>query len=453
MAWHRPRRAPWRRRRRARRHRRRPPPRPTPTPRPRRLRRRRWPPRRRGGRQAGRGPGGHGARRGGDPRGPAQRARSRREAGRLLPAQRGAGLGLECGERDQGVAEAAVRVGEAEEVIRSVNGDGLRRRSGSCACGWSSRPESDTSTRSSRVAASATASMEARDARRPTSVRRSATSSSSWSTSEWNRHGRRRTCGRRRWATGRNISQWKLELARPWNGCEMWAGGGRQSGRGRVGLVGRIGQLRSQNGRTNGLDCRMAERQATLAVLISSIDYNESIRDAHDIWTRIKTKFDESKHDSSFCTSTSFGLCDTNPCKEEEENDRWRPNDESTSPKGLSSHFDSHICCVANENDSGSTNEDEEEERSFMQLYARLSQEDKVVMLKLLERAREQSKARQMLENVLVGTCSQLQGDPTGVNSDVNRVLAQDGKSSVNLAPQGHCAGVFIGIRVPSVLC
>jgi hypothetical protein len=56
---------------------------------------------------------------------------------------------------------------------------------------------------------------------------------------------------------------------------------------------------------------------------------------------------------------------------------------------------------VANENDSGSTNEDEEEERSFLQLYARLSQEDKAVMLKLLERAREQSEARQMLENVL----------------------------------------------------
>jgi hypothetical protein len=117
-------------------------------------------------------------------------------------------------------------------------------------------------------------------------------------------------------------------------------------------------------------------------------NYNESIHDAHDIWTRIKIKFDESKHDSSFCASTSFGPYDTNPCKEEEENERWRPNDESTSPRGLSSHFDSHICCVANKNDSGSTNEDEEEERSFMQLYARLSQEDKVVMLKLLERAR-----------------------------------------------------------------
>jgi hypothetical protein len=29
---------------------------------------------------------------------------------------------------------------------------------------------------------------------------------------------------------------------------------------------------------------------------------------------------------------------------------------------------------------------------------------------------------------------------------DVNRVLAQDGNSSVHLASQGHCAGVFIGI-------
>jgi hypothetical protein len=74
----------------------------------------------------------------------------------------------------------------------------------------------------------------------------------------------------------------------------------------------------------------------------------------------------------------------------EEENERGRSNNESTSPKGLPSHFDSHICCVANENDSGSTNEDKEDERSFMQLYAHPSLEDKVVMLKLLKRAREQ---------------------------------------------------------------
>jgi uncharacterized small protein (DUF1192 family) len=87
--------------------------------------------------------------------------------------------------------------------------------------------------------------------------------------------------------------------------------------------------------------------------------------------------------------------------KEDEENECWRPNDESTSPKGLSSHFDSHICCVANENDSGSINEDEEDEKSLMQLYAHLSQEDKAVMLKLLKRAREQSEALHMLEDIL----------------------------------------------------
>jgi hypothetical protein len=55
--------------------------------------------------------------------------------------------------------------------------------------------------------------------------------------------------------------------------------------------------------------------------------------------------------------------------------------------------------------------------------------------------------------NEIVGTCFLVQGDPTGVCSDVNWVLARDGKSSVNLASQGHCAGVFIGISVPSVQC
>jgi hypothetical protein len=129
--------------------------------------------------------------------------------------------------------------------------------------------------------------------------------------------------------------------------------------------------------------------------------YDEPIHDAHDIWTRIKNRFDESKHVSSYDASTSFSPCESNPLKEEEQNEHWRPNDESTSPKGLSSHFDSHICCVANENDSGSTNEDEEDERSFMQLYTHLSLEDKAVMLKLLKIAREQSEALHKLEYVL----------------------------------------------------
>jgi hypothetical protein len=45
-----------------------------------------------------------------------------------------------------------------------------------------------------------------------------------------------------------------------------------------------------------------------------------------------------------------------------------------------------------------------------------------------------------------VGTCSLVQVDPTGVCSNTNRVFARDDNSSVNLASQGHCAGVFIGI-------
>jgi hypothetical protein len=132
------------------------------------------------------------------------------------------------------------------------------------------------------------------------------------------------------------------------------------------------------------------------------IRYDESIHDAHDIWTRIKNRFDESKHVSSYDASTSFSPCETNPLKEEKVNERWRPNYESTSPKGLSSHFDSHICCVPNENHSRITNKDEEDERNFMQLYAHLSLEDKAVMLKLLKRAREQSKALHKLKDVLI---------------------------------------------------
>jgi hypothetical protein len=39
-----------------------------------------------------------------------------------------------------------------------------------------------------------------------------------------------------------------------------------------------------------------------------------------------------------------------------------------------------------------------------------------------------------------------MQVDPMGECSNVNRVLARDGNSSVNLASQGHYVGVFIGI-------
>jgi hypothetical protein len=48
--------------------------------------------------------------------------------------------------------------------------------------------------------------------------------------------------------------------------------------------------------------------------------------------------------------------------------------------------------------------------------------------------------------SICVGTCSPVQVDPTGECSNANRVFARDDNSSVNLASQGHCAGVFIGI-------
>jgi hypothetical protein len=48
---------------------------------------------------------------------------------------------------------------------------------------------------------------------------------------------------------------------------------------------------------------------------------------------------------------------------------------------------------------------------------------------------------RQMLELALLGKLIQREDE-----SNVNRVLARDGNSSVNLASQGHYAGVFIGI-------
>jgi hypothetical protein len=49
-------------------------------------------------------------------RGDRRSARGQRQLGRLLPTQRRAGLGLEHGERDRGVAEAAVRVHECFSV-------------------------------------------------------------------------------------------------------------------------------------------------------------------------------------------------------------------------------------------------------------------------------------------------------------------------------------------------
>jgi hypothetical protein len=67
----------------------------------------------------------------------------------------------------------------------------------------------------------------------------------------------------------------------------------------------------------------------------------------------------------------------------EEENDRWRPNDESTSSQGSSFKSTSHMCFVANGSDSESESEDEEEHESdsededdLQQFFAQLSKKN-----------------------------------------------------------------------------
>jgi hypothetical protein len=61
--------------------------------------------------------------------------------------------------------------------------------------------------------------------------------------------------------------------------------------------------------------------------------------------------------------------------------------------------------------------------------------------------SRQSIHVKLLLELALLGKLIQREGE-----SNVNRVLTRDGNSSVNLASQGHCAGVFIGTRVPDIL-
>jgi hypothetical protein len=96
---------------------------------------------------------------------------------------------------------------------------------------------------------------------------------------------------------------------------------------------------------------------------------------------------------------------------EEEENDRWRPNDESTSSQGLSFKSTSHMCFVANGSDSESESEDEDEHESdsesesededehesdsededdLQKFFTQLSKKNQMSLLKLMERAEEQ---------------------------------------------------------------
>jgi hypothetical protein len=94
---------------------------------------------------------------------------------------------------------------------------------------------------------------------------------------------------------------------------------------------------------------------------------------------------------------------------EEEENDQWRPNDESTSSQGSSFKSTSHMCFIANGSDSESESEDEEEQESdsededdLQQFFAQLSKKNRMSLLKLMKRAEEQKEMLHKQEDFLI---------------------------------------------------
>jgi hypothetical protein len=94
---------------------------------------------------------------------------------------------------------------------------------------------------------------------------------------------------------------------------------------------------------------------------------------------------------------------------EEEENNQWRPNDESTSSQGSSFKSTSHMCFVANESDSESKSEDEEEHESdsededdLRQFFAQLSKKNQMSLLKLMKRVEEQKEMLHKQEDILI---------------------------------------------------
>jgi hypothetical protein len=94
---------------------------------------------------------------------------------------------------------------------------------------------------------------------------------------------------------------------------------------------------------------------------------------------------------------------------EEEENDRWRPNDESTSSQGSSFKSTSHMCFVGNGSDSERKSEDEDEnesdsedENDLQKFFAQLSKKNRMSLLKLMKRAEEQNEMLHKQEDILI---------------------------------------------------
>ena len=92
-------------------------------------------------------------------------------------------------------------------------------------------------------------------------------------------------------------------------------------------------------------------------------------------------------------TSTSSCSCETNILKEEEDCDRWRPNDESTSSRSSTLYATSHVGLMAKKEKnvaSESESEDESDDDEIDQHLARLSKKDKLMVLKLIEKIEDQ---------------------------------------------------------------
>ena len=93
-------------------------------------------------------------------------------------------------------------------------------------------------------------------------------------------------------------------------------------------------------------------------------------------------------------TSTSSCSCETNILKEED-CDRWRPNDESTSPRSSTLYATSHVGLMAKKeknvaSESESESESESDDDEIDQHLARLRKKDKLMMLKFIEKIGEQ---------------------------------------------------------------
>jgi len=192
---------------------------------------------------------------------------------------------------------------------------------------------------------------------------------------------------------------------------------------------------------------------------------DEPLDDAHLIWTMLKKRYDKSKCDEKLLSlekllekcSTSLpneepqvilpkGLSDhatstysltydltedneivgenntficgtstssTNILKEEEDSDRWRPIDESTSSRSSTLYATSHMGLITkeeknvgseceSESECESDSEDESNDDKFNQHLARLSKKDKLMVLKLIEKIEEQEETLHKKEEFII---------------------------------------------------